>query len=437
LLGEREVFAVLRFFYLVRIAQQGYLHLIANAYPTLESEAIIYLADKLVAGSMGGISTIRHDLSVSEMVRDEARNIARDIAFKLYREANEPVGDGFKTTYKDIMEIAHSIAGQGMYEYQKNGNTSNATFLPSIAPVPPVYIVIPQMSMVGGDVNSSVPNIDPTLPIPGFLLSSATTLTQPVPKDPKEDAANSAWTAPNAIVDDVNTVPAETNSVELPAAAPTSDDVSDQTPAEANGHADAPNATDQEEADTVTEADPVTEADEAATSTKDTEKTPRKKKSSSNRKKSKKSQSNKSKRRDSKADDDTTTQGEQPQSQAQEPDNTAKPVENNVPQQQEEEQEESDNEEDRFADADLSDDEHEIIRQDDDHDDQVTDTTSRTRVQEKTTTSTPRSDTTTTAIPSPTQWQNFAATCHNDTDGSNTPLSPKSSTRSSPKIERK
>ncbi|KAK4521207.1 nuclear GTP-binding protein nug1 [Mucor velutinosus] len=434
LLGEREVFAVIRFFYLVRIAQQGFLPLIANAYPTLESEAIIYLADKLVAGSMGGISTIRHELQYSEMVKNEARNTARDIALKLYKEANEPVADGFNTTYKEIMQIAHCIAGQGMYEHQKKMGDLSATtlFEPSIASVPPVYVVLPHMSMVG-DPKLSMPSVDPTLPIPGFLLSSKTAdITPPAPKDLKEDTASSAWTDPNAIVDDTNTVPAKTDGVETSAAATSaSEHLPDQTPVETHHHVDNPNAA-HEEADSTPETD--------ETATKDTEKTTKKKRNSS-KKKSRRSKSDRSKRSESQASEDAAIHGEQYQDQESENDNSStKPLENSVPQpqqqQQQQEEEEEDNEEDRFADADLLDDEHDILKQD--NDDEAKDTTSMTQAQQQSpgnaTTPAPQSDAgNNAAAPSPSQWQNFAATCHNDTYGSNTPFSPKSSARSSPK----
>lgn len=432
---------MLRFFYLVRLAQQGFLPLIANAYPSLEAEAIIYLADKLVAGSMGGISTIRHELHFSEMMKNEARNMARDIIFKLYCEADEPVADGFKTTYKDVMQIAHCIAGQGIYDYQNNVGAFSSPYIePSIATVPPVYVVLPHMSMVG-DPKLSVPAVDPTLPIPGFLLASKTAHVRPTtaPKDVKEDTASSAWIEPAALVEHSDTVPAKPNGV-----AATVAPASDEVPVETNGSDAAHEA--------AAAADPEDETDEATA--KDTEKTTKKRRSgSSSKKKSRKSKSDKSKRSESRASQDATpntttnaTHGEQWEDQTPENDEVnTEPLENNEPQPQEEEEE--DNEEDRFADADLSDDEHEILRQDNNDDDDETeskDTIGKAQPQQQqpSTTPTPPSDHTTvvpppTPSPSLSQWHNFAATCHNDIDGSNSPLSPKSSARSSPKIERR
>ncbi|CAO3636860.1 unnamed protein product [Mucor fragilis] len=428
LLGEREAFAMIRFFYLVRIAQQGFLHLIANAYPTLESEAIIYLADKLVAGSMGGISTIHHECTYGELTKNEAKKTARAIVFKLYSEADEPVGDGFKTTYKEIMQIAHVIAGQGIYEHQKkaDGTCSTALFQPSLASVPAVYVVFPQLSMAApaaADPKLSGPAAaveNATLPLPGFLLSSKTGhVTLPPPKDLKEDTANSAWTAPDAIVDGENV------NVE----APVSEHVPDQTAIENEDYADEPDA----------DSSPEAEDQQAATTMNDTDRTARRKKSSKT--KSKKSRRERLKRTESRAAAD------------QEADDNANSIESHQqppPQQQQEkeqEEEEEENEDDRFADADLLDDDaHEILQQgdDDDETDAAKDTTQKTKVQDNATPSTSRLDTpttttttttTTTSAPSPSQWQSFAANCN--TDDSNTPLSSGSRSGNSSRMGRR
>lgn len=52
--------------------------------------------------------------------RVEAKQAARTIAFNLSNEVDEPVADGFKTTYKDIMDIANRLGGQGFYDQKKN-----------------------------------------------------------------------------------------------------------------------------------------------------------------------------------------------------------------------------------------------------------------------------------------------------------------------------
>ncbi|KAL9559099.1 hypothetical protein MBANPS3_000580 [Mucor bainieri] len=459
LIRDKEAFAVFRFFYLVRIAQQGFLPFIANAYPTLEPEAIIYLADKLIAGSMGGLTTANFEQPLHDSIRDKGRNIARDIAFKLCEESNEAVAKGFKTTYKEIMQVAHCIAGQGIYEYQhKKGTSSAATVLePSIASVPPVYVVLPHMSMIG-DPKLSAPAVDPTLPIPGFLLSSKSAhITPPAPKDDiaEEGAASSAWNDPNAIVDDINVVLAKTNgSVETPS---TSEDVLDQTPAaETNGHVDGPNGTAHDEAD--------------ETAIQDADKRTKKKRSGSSKRKSKKSRGDRPKRSESRASDysaaaattattttttttSSTCDGQyQDQESENDSDNDTKPTENNQPQpqpqpepepqpqQQQQEEEEDDNEEDRFADADLSDDEHEFLRQDDEDSDKAQDTTRMTQKQPSSdiaaATPTPPSDPAAAAAapPSPHQWQSFAA---NNADGSIKPPTPKSSARNSPRSKRR
>lgn len=163
---------MLRFFYLVRLTQQGLFHLISSSYPALEPQAIIHLADKLVAGSMGGAT------SMLSSERTDARRTTRRISFNLYKELDEPIAEGFKTTYKDIMQAANCLGGERSYEQRKNeqsqhNNQSDVTQASATevatTGIPPIWVVVPYCSMMDSS-NFALSGNLPSLPFTSSLF---------------------------------------------------------------------------------------------------------------------------------------------------------------------------------------------------------------------------------------------------------------------------
>ncbi|KAG2205578.1 hypothetical protein INT47_005953 [Mucor saturninus] len=149
----RENLVMLHFFYLVRLAQQGFLYMISGAYPDLEPEAVIYLCDKMVGASVYA-ERYQHKSDKNDFKR-VAYRLMRD----LVEEKDEPVAEGFKTTFKQIVDVIQSLIFQASDREQQSNTTT----------IPPIWVVMPNVSMLDNKT-FAVPGAVPTLPFPESML---------------------------------------------------------------------------------------------------------------------------------------------------------------------------------------------------------------------------------------------------------------------------
>ncbi|KAI7865743.1 uncharacterized protein EV154DRAFT_557191 [Mucor mucedo] len=149
----RENLVMLHFFYLVRLAQQGFLYMISGAYPDLEPEAVIYLCDKMVGASVYA-EKYQHKSDKNDFKR-VAYRLMRD----LVEEKDEPVAEGFKTTFKQIVDVIQSLIFQASDREQQSNTTT----------IPPIWVVMPNVSMLDNKT-FAVPGAVPTLPFPESML---------------------------------------------------------------------------------------------------------------------------------------------------------------------------------------------------------------------------------------------------------------------------
>lgn len=176
---------MLQFFYLVRLAQQGFFYLVQAIFPAFESQAVAYLADKLIG------SELRYNNSTNAAERHELKEIMHEIMESLLHEVDEPVAEGFRTTYKQIMHVISHLSNQGLRDKQKqqgenqeekknegddeedeqqedNRAEEKTTLQPTTVGqtmMPPIWVVMPYTSMMDGST-FAVPGTQPTLPFP-------------------------------------------------------------------------------------------------------------------------------------------------------------------------------------------------------------------------------------------------------------------------------
>jgi hypothetical protein len=172
---------LIRFFYLVRLAQQGFFYLIAGVYPYLEPQAITFLCDKMVG------STLYASRASLDIERKNHRNLVREIVRKLHLELDEPVADGFKTTYKQIMQAIHSLADQSVVQHppaqQEDDDEEEKVPKTNLQPakaqaIPPIWVVMPYSSMMDG-ASYALPGTIPTLPYPSTMLPMGLPMAYP------------------------------------------------------------------------------------------------------------------------------------------------------------------------------------------------------------------------------------------------------------------
>ena len=177
-LQEEEVWSLMHFFYLVRLAQQGFFSLISSINPAIEPQALIYLADKMVGHSLHA------SRSPDEQTRKANKAQFRNTVRNLHAEKEEPVAEGFRTTYKQVMQLIHGLVDQSLGEQSRNekaaaqeqddDNTSKANETtpskqPPVPTIPPIWVVMPYSSMIDG-ATFAMPGAVPTLPYPSTLL---------------------------------------------------------------------------------------------------------------------------------------------------------------------------------------------------------------------------------------------------------------------------
>ncbi|KAI8084005.1 uncharacterized protein B0P05DRAFT_535820 [Gilbertella persicaria] len=164
-LQEEEIWTLMHFFYLVRLAQQGFFYLISNMCPSIEPQALTFLADKMVGSSLYA-SRSPHEQS-RKSHKAQVRRIVRD----LHAELDEPIAEGFRTTYQQIMRLIHGLVDQSLGEQdskEKEGKEKQPQ-KPVGPTIPPVWVVMPYSSMMDG-ATFAMPGAIPTLPYPSTLL---------------------------------------------------------------------------------------------------------------------------------------------------------------------------------------------------------------------------------------------------------------------------
>ncbi|CEI96109.1 hypothetical protein RMCBS344292_10277 [Rhizopus microsporus] len=155
---EQDFFSTLQFFYLVRLAQQGYFGIISEKYPALEPLAVRYLCDKLITASLYAVGS-------DEKLKSANSQIIFDIITALTRERDEPVGPGFKTTFKYISSAIKDLIKQTGLQHQ---SFPTAEIQPKpMDHSPQVWIMMPYTSMI--DASHLYPFMMPKVVPGGFM----------------------------------------------------------------------------------------------------------------------------------------------------------------------------------------------------------------------------------------------------------------------------
>ncbi|KAI8382985.1 hypothetical protein BD560DRAFT_444098 [Blakeslea trispora] len=190
-LQEEEIWSLMHFFYLVRLAQQGFFSLISTISPAIEPQALTYLADKMVGHSLHA------SRATDEQTRKSNKAQVRAIIRSLHDQTDEPVAEGFRTTYKQVMQLIHGLIDQSLGEQSRNKKAAASdkkeaekkeeeeeeeqqtsreqekekpsSKQPPIATIPPIWVVMPYSSMMDG-ATFAMPGAVPSLPYPSTLL---------------------------------------------------------------------------------------------------------------------------------------------------------------------------------------------------------------------------------------------------------------------------
>ncbi|KAI8145051.1 hypothetical protein BJV82DRAFT_46034 [Fennellomyces sp. T-0311] len=140
---------MLHFFYIVRLAQQGFFSVISSSFPAIEIDAIVYLCDKLVGSSLFAVK------DASDQVRQAKHDDVFDLLRKLHTGANEAVGEGYSTTFRQMKDMIRTLVENSLSQAQTNSSSSNWPLAPTNAPppttqhcAPPVFLVVPFNSMI-------------------------------------------------------------------------------------------------------------------------------------------------------------------------------------------------------------------------------------------------------------------------------------------------
>ncbi|KAI7906677.1 uncharacterized protein BX663DRAFT_497291, partial [Cokeromyces recurvatus] len=174
-IGENEVWAIMQLFYLVRLCQQGFFYFITATYPYLELEAISYLCDQMITASLYTSvtnNTTPMTIDQKNIFAMENRDKTRTLAKKLVKEADEPVGPGYKTTFKQIMTVIRGLVNQSLASpISQMNNSEQQTFNKEATQQPPIWVFMPYCSMIGSFPMNDVPPVTlPTVPFPSTML---------------------------------------------------------------------------------------------------------------------------------------------------------------------------------------------------------------------------------------------------------------------------
>lgn len=145
--------------------------MISGAYPDVEPEALIYLCDKLVGAS------IYAERTAHEIEKKAFRATAYRLMRNLVARENIPIAQGFKTTYKQIMDIVQDLIYQSLgpnpsKEEEKAVEEETDASKKSIpANVPPLWVVMPHIGMMDNKT-FAMPGTVPSLPFPSHILAA-------------------------------------------------------------------------------------------------------------------------------------------------------------------------------------------------------------------------------------------------------------------------
>ncbi|KAI8990061.1 hypothetical protein BDB01DRAFT_848156 [Pilobolus umbonatus] len=171
-------FTLLHFFYLVRVAQQGFFHLNMSAYPAIEPRAVTYLCDKLVGASIYASQSVGEE-------EKKHRLTVLTILDKLHHGVDEPIAEGFKTTYKQVKAATRGLVNQNLKQQQQQYQQQQASTSSQNPLIPPIWVVMPYSTMI--DNNSfAMPGALPISPFPGVFPSTTmpqTVLSESVSQD--------------------------------------------------------------------------------------------------------------------------------------------------------------------------------------------------------------------------------------------------------------
>lgn len=183
----KENMSLLHFFYLVRLAQQGFFYTISAAYPDLEPEALIYLCDKLITASL-----YAERLS-DPLEKRTYRSTTYDLLRNLIEEKDIPIAVGFKTTYKQIMDITQDLIYQSIKPSEEVvvGDETSQSAKPVPTNIPPLWVVMPYNGLMDNRT-FALPGAVPSLPFPTHMLPALNTSPVAFPnafEDLKKDIA--------------------------------------------------------------------------------------------------------------------------------------------------------------------------------------------------------------------------------------------------------
>ncbi|CAO3638266.1 unnamed protein product [Cunninghamella blakesleeana] len=156
---QEETLTLLHFFYIVRLAQQGFFTLISQSYPNVEPNALIYLCDKLVGGSLFAVKDPIDD------IRTNKRSEVFSLLQKLHDGKDEPIDDQFTTTFKSIHHLISHFIHSTMTSQQpsssssssinKNNEENKKDNMVNGQQQSPVWLVVPFTGMINNTANIS------------------------------------------------------------------------------------------------------------------------------------------------------------------------------------------------------------------------------------------------------------------------------------------
>ena len=353
-------------------------------------------------------------ISMSPNERTNARRTTREISHNLCKELDEPVAEGFRTTYKDIMQAANCLGGERLYEQKKKEqsqhNTQSDVIQTSATEVaatgiPPIWVVVPYSSMMG-NLNSALPGNFPSLPFPSSLFIPTPNTNHNNENDKRNKKSKNKKNSKNMENDELEQqVDSKNESITN----------------------EVKNNEKQSITTTQDENEAVVDSNENKENRNEIKNDRNEIKDDSNEIKDDRNEIK---------DDSNENKGSGEVKEEEE---------------KEEEEEEEEDDDDRFADAYSSDDDNKLedVQEEALASEKIEDSKEKISEEKKENRSKTEMDTENNTITAtitpltaekdavPSQWQNFAASCHGDGDSNGSILSPRSSSRNSPKFERK
>lgn len=144
---QQETMTLLHLFYIVRLAQKGFFTFISQAYPDVDPDALVYLCDKLVGGSLFVVK------DPVKAVRSSKKVEVFDLLHKLHIGAPEPIGGGYLTTFEQIQALIHDFIGSAMPS-STSKPIDQSPQQPQQPQQPPIWLVVPFDGMAGGTTQS-------------------------------------------------------------------------------------------------------------------------------------------------------------------------------------------------------------------------------------------------------------------------------------------